>query len=115
MSKYKLRKDAPDEVKTLARVTDLVIVTYLGYEITFGSKTASTIDTKMKETTSAGGGIRILGIPIGLSANGGSTKEHNTHTATWDNASKTMKILPSSDTGFATVIGVVGEKFKLAT
>jgi len=90
-------------------------VTYLGYEITVGSKTASTIDTKMKETTSASGGIKVLGIPIGLGASGSSSQEHNTHTATWDNASKTLKVLPSSDTGFATVIGLFGEKFALAT
>ncbi|KAL9093884.1 MAG: hypothetical protein Q9165_003807 [Trypethelium subeluteriae] len=115
VSKYKLRDDAPKNCKTLARVTDLVIATYLGYEITVGDKTASTIDTKMKETTSANGGIKVLGIPIGLSAAGSHSEEENTHTATWDNANKTLKILPTSDIGYATIVGVVGEKFKLAS
>src|ERR1700742_3009635 len=108
VTKYKLRKDAPNEVKTLARVTQLVVVTYLGYEITVGSKVASTIDTKMKETTAAKGSLSVFGLPISLSASGSKTTENNTHTATWDNASKTFSVKPNSDTGVATVIGVVG-------
>lgn len=113
ISKYKLRKDAPQSTKTLARVTQLIVVTYLGYEISVGTKTASTINKKMKETTAAGGGVKIFGIPIGLSAGGSSTNEHNSHSAEWDNATMTMKVLPRTDTGIATVIGVVGEKFSI--
>ena len=113
VTKYRLKPDAPKEVKTLARVSQLVVVTYLGYEITVGSKTASTIDAKMKETSAANGSLSVFGIPISLSGNGSNTTEHNTHTATWVNESKTLTVMPNSDTGFATVIGVVGEKFEL--
>ncbi|KAF2761537.1 hypothetical protein EJ05DRAFT_482408 [Pseudovirgaria hyperparasitica] len=115
VSKYKLRDDAPKDTRTLAKVNEMVIVTYLGYEITVGTKTASSLDTKFKQTTSAGGSVRVFGIPIGLGGSGSSTEEHNTHVASWDNAKKTFRVLPAPDNGFATIIGVIGEKFTLAT
>ena len=67
----------------------------------------------MKETTSAGGSVSVFGIPISLGGSGSHTSEQDSHTATWDNASKTFKVIPAVDVGFATVIGVVGEKFNI--
>ncbi|TPX18943.1 uncharacterized protein E0L32_011336 [Thyridium curvatum] len=112
-SKYKLRSDAPKDVKALARVSQLVIATGLGYEITVGASTASTIDTKYKETSSAGGSISIFGIPIGIGGGGSHSEEHDSHKATWDSASKTFKVTPAADVGFATVVGLVGEKLNI--
>ncbi|RSL44901.1 hypothetical protein CEP53_011018 [Fusarium sp. AF-6] len=111
VTKYKLRSDAPQNVKTLARVSQIVVISGLGYEITVGSSTASTLDTKLKETTAAGGSISIFGIPIGLGGSGSSSKEKETHRTTWDKASRTFKVLPNYDSNCATVVGVVGEPF----
>ncbi|KAG8408986.1 hypothetical protein J3459_010776 [Metarhizium acridum] len=64
----------------------------------------------MKEITSAGGNISVFGIPMSVGGGGSRTDERNSHTATWDNASKTLKVVPGPDVGFATVGGVVGDK-----
>ncbi|KAK4163792.1 hypothetical protein QBC43DRAFT_354274 [Cladorrhinum sp. PSN259] len=113
ISKYKLRSDAPKAMKTLARVHALIVVSGLGYEITVGAQTASQIDTNYKKTTKAGGRITIFGIPIHVGGSGTSTKEVNSHKATWDKASATFKVVPAQDAGYATVVGVVGEKFSI--
>ena len=113
ISAYKLRSDAPKEIQTLARISSLVIATGLGYEITVGANTASDIDSRFRQTTSASGSLSIFGIPINLSGDGSTTDERNSHTATWDNASKTFKVIPAPETGFATVVGVIGEKFDI--
>lgn len=113
VSKYKLRSDAPKDVKTLARVSQIVVISGLGYEISVGASTAETLDTKLKETTSAGGSISVFGIPIGLGGSGSSTKEKETHRTSWDKASRTFKVIPNFDNNCATVVGVVGERFAM--
>jgi hypothetical protein len=113
VSKYKLRSDAPKDVKTLARVSQVIVIAGLGYEITVGDSTASSLDTKLKETTSAGGSISIFGIPIGLGGSGSSTTEHNTHSTSWDKATKTFKVVPNFDNNTATVVAVVAEPFNI--
>ncbi|KAK1672725.1 hypothetical protein BDP55DRAFT_731225 [Colletotrichum godetiae] len=66
VSKDKFRSDSPKEVKSLARVSQIIVIAGLGYEIKVGALTAETLDTKLKQTTSAGGSISVSGIPIGL-------------------------------------------------
>lgn len=113
ISKYKLKASAPDRVKTLVRPSGMIVASRIGYQITVGAKTASTLDSKLKSTTSAGGGISIFGIPISLGGSGSRSTEENSHVGTWDNASKTLTVEPTSDTGFATIVGVIGEKFNI--
>ncbi|KAK7697310.1 hypothetical protein SLS64_013658 [Diaporthe eres] len=113
VSKYKLRSDAPKDVKTLARVSQIVVISGLGYEISVGASTAETLDTKLKETTSAGGSISVFGIPIGLGGSGSSSKEKQTHSTSWDKASRTFKVIPKYDNNCATVVGLVGERFAM--
>lgn len=113
VSKYKLRSDAPKDVKTLARVSQIIVISGLGYEIKVGASTASTLDTKLKETTSAGGSVSVFGIPIGLGGSGSSSKENETHMAKWDKANRTFKVVPNFDNNCATVVGVVAEAFQI--
>ncbi|KAM7210391.1 hypothetical protein V8F06_014222 [Rhypophila decipiens] len=113
VSKYKLRSDAPKELKNLARVTSLVLASGLGYEITVGATAAGQIDTHYQKTVSAGGSVSIFGIPIGLGGSGSSTEESASHSATWDSASKTFKVVPSDQAGYASVVGLMGEKFNI--
>lgn len=113
LSNYKLRADAPDQLKSLVKITALVVASALGYEITVSASAARTVDTKFKEVTQAGGYVYIFGIPIRLGAGGSSTKESNSHTATFDSATNTIKVVPRFETGYATVIGIIGEKFNV--
>ncbi|KAM7194155.1 hypothetical protein V8F20_008075 [Naviculisporaceae sp. PSN 640] len=112
LSNYKLRGDAPKQLKSMAKITALVVASALGYEITVSDTIAQTIDTKLKETTQASGFVSIFGIPIHLGPSGSSTKESNSHTATFDSATNTFSVVPRFETGYATVIGIIGEKFK---
>ena len=111
VSKYKLRLDAPKEVKTLARVSQVIVIAGLGYETTVGDSTASTLDTKLNETTSAGGSISGFGIPINLGGSGSPTSEQNTHKTSWDKASMTFKVVPDFANNSATVVGIAAEPF----
>lgn len=81
----------------------------MGYKITIGSKTASTLDAKLKSIVSTGGNIRIFGVPISVGGDGSSSSGRNTPVGTWDNESKTFTVEPSSDTGFATIIALIGD------
>jgi hypothetical protein len=111
---YGLRRDAPKEVKTLARVSQLIVVTSLGYEITLGAAAAAKVDSLYKQTTQAGGGLRVFGIPISLGGSGGKTTETSSHLSTWDSATKKLTVKPALEVGYATVVGVVGEKIQTA-
>ncbi|KAM7183141.1 hypothetical protein V8F33_013771 [Rhypophila sp. PSN 637] len=111
--KYTLRSDAPKEAKALARVTSLVMATGLGYEITVGSGVAETVDNYCDKTVQAGGSISIFGIPIGVGGSGSSTDEKTSHMASWDSESKTFKVFPAEEAGYATVVGLMGEKFNI--
>lgn len=113
VSKYKLRADAPPQTKALAQVSSIVVASALGYEITVGANTAREIDNKLKETTQGGGSLNIFGIPIRLGGNGSTEKISNSHTATFDEATNTLKLTPRFETGYATVIGIVGEKLNM--
>lgn len=81
VSKYKLRSDASKDLKVLARPTQFMVATRMGYEITIGSKTASTLDSKLKSTTSAGGNVSISGIPVSVGGSGSSSSRshHRIH------------------------------------
>lgn len=83
----------------------------LGYEIKVNNALGKSIDTQFKQTTSGGGGFRIFGIRIGASYS--KTDGRNTHEASFDAATNTVKVVPKDDTGVATLIGVIGEKFEV--
>ncbi|RBR23745.1 uncharacterized protein FIESC28_03450 [Fusarium coffeatum] len=102
LSKYKLRSEAPNEVKTLSRASQVVVVAGLGFEITVGESTAETLDSELEETTNAGGSISVFGITINLGDAG-----KNTHTTSWDKDFRTFKVVPDFDNNITTVVGVV--------
>ncbi|POS78922.1 hypothetical protein DHEL01_v202692 [Diaporthe helianthi] len=114
-SKYTLLPDAPSNLMTLARVTQLVVMSGLGYEITVGTETGETLNKKMKETTSAGGSIIVFGIPISLGGGASRKKDQESHLVKWDKESSTLRVTPKMDNYCATVVGVVGEKVSIRT
>ncbi|KAL2673947.1 hypothetical protein Neosp_012393 [[Neocosmospora] mangrovei] len=112
VSKYSLRPDSPEKVRTLAKVSQLVVVSGLGYEITVGPETGSLLDSKLREASSAGGSISVFGLLIELGGSGGSTtRKGQTHRFTWDRASRTFKVIPNYDNNYATVVGAVGHPY----
>ncbi|KAL2880410.1 hypothetical protein SGCOL_004127 [Colletotrichum sp. CLE4] len=111
--KDKFRSDSPQEVKSLARVSQIIVIAGLGYEIKVGALTAETLETKLKQTTSAGGSISVSGIPIGLGGSGSSTTENQSHKTSWDMASRIFKVVPNLNNNDATVVGVVAEPFDI--
>jgi hypothetical protein len=109
---YKLSKAAPANLRQLVRPTELVLASRLGYEITVGTAFAAQLDTHFKQTTKASGGFRIFGITIwGGSAS--KTDERNTHSATYNADTRTLKIIPDNDVGTATLVGVIGERINV--
>lgn len=110
-NEFKLRADAPKNLKQLVRPTQLIVATRVGYEITVSDSLATAITKHIKETTSAGGGFRIFGITIGASAS--HTTESETHEATFDEAAKTLRVVPRDVYGAATLLGIVGTKIEI--
>ncbi|RSL70395.1 hypothetical protein CEP51_012201 [Fusarium floridanum] len=111
VSKYRLRRDAPKNLQTLARVRQLVVISGLGYEITVGRSTARTLDANLRETASAGGSISVFGIRILLGRSGSSSREEQTHTISRDKNGRTFKIIPNYGSNCGTVVGAIGEPF----
>ncbi|KAF4974303.1 hypothetical protein FZEAL_8777 [Fusarium zealandicum] len=110
VTKYNLRSDAPEEVKTLAKVTQMIVVSGLGYEITVGDSTASTLDSKLQEAMNDGGVVSVFGIPVSLDGSDSTDEEDKTHKASWDEDSRTFTVTPNLDNNCVTVVGVVGER-----
>lgn len=110
-SQFKLRSDAPKNLKQLVKPTQLIVATRVGYEITVSDSLATAITKHFKETTAAGGGFRIFGITVGASAS--HTTESETHEATFVAASKTLKVVPRDVYGAATLLGIVGSKITI--
>jgi len=101
---YKLSKDAPANLRQLVRPTQLVVASRLGYEITVGTTFAAQLDTHFKQTTKASGGFRIFGLTI-WGGSSSRTDERNTHSASYNAETRTLKILPDNDVGTATLVG----------
>lgn len=107
---YKLKADAPPQVKGLARVVQFVIVSKLGFEVEFDGEAKDEFDRKINDTNSGGGSFRLFGIPIGVNASGSTETGSTTHKASWDKQSGKLSITATEDAGFATIIAVIGEK-----
>lgn len=110
-SQFKLRSDAPKNLKALVKPKQLIVATRVGYEISVGDSLATAITKHFKETTAAGGGFRIFGITIGASAS--HTTESETHEATFDSAAKVLRVVPRDVYGAATLLGIVGTKITI--
>ncbi|KAI4956065.1 hypothetical protein J4E91_000275 [Alternaria rosae] len=109
-SAYKLKSDAPDGVKGLARVVQFVIVSNLAFEVQFSGNTIDEFDKQVSSSVSGGGSIRLFGIPIGINAHASEEKNDTTHKADWDSATGKLSVKPTPDGGFASIIAVIGEK-----
>lgn len=91
-----------------------MVANRLGYEITIGDANADAFDTYYKQVVAASGGFRVFGISI-WGGSAGHTDERNTHEASFDRATSKFTVVPSDDTGVATLVGVVGQKFDILT
>lgn len=112
-AKYKnLLPGAPKSVQTLVKPTQLLLATRLGYTIKLAANSSKQFDTAYKKTISGGGSFRIFGIPCGIGASGSTTKETNTHNLKWDATKQEITIKPTDNAGFATIVGLIGEKVK---
>ncbi|EME46423.1 hypothetical protein DOTSEDRAFT_70430 [Dothistroma septosporum NZE10] len=114
VSQYKLKKGAPAKLQQLVKPTQLVVASRLGYEITIADDQAESFDTYYKTVVEASGGFRIFGMSI-WGGSAGHTEEETTHTASFDRATNTFKVVPRDDTGVANLVGVVGSKFTILT
>lgn len=112
-SKYpNLLPGAPANVKPLVKPTMMVLATRLGYTVQVGAAGSQTFDSMSKSVTSGGGSVRIFGIPCDFGASASTTSETTTHRASWDSTSNTFTVKPTDNCGFATIVGMVGEKIQ---
>ena len=114
VSQYKLKKGAPAKLQQLVKPTQLVIASRLGYEITIAEDQAEAFDTYYKTVVAASGGFRVFGMTL-WGGSAGHTEEQTTHSASFDRATNTFKVVPRDDTGVANLVGVVGSKFNILT
>ncbi|KAI4617463.1 hypothetical protein J4E80_005666 [Alternaria sp. BMP 0032] len=104
-STYKLKSDAPDEVKGLARVVKFVVVSNLAFEVEFSGDAI----TEFSSHVGSGGSIRLFGIPVAVNRNADEESDI-THTATWYADEGKLSVKPKPEAGFASVVALVGEK-----
>jgi hypothetical protein len=111
VSQYTLKKTTPANLQQLFKPTQIVVASRLGYNITVSDALASSLDTQFKQTIAASGGFTIFGIRIGAKAS--KTDITETHYASFDRSTNTVSVTPKSDTGVATLVGVIGEKVSI--
>ena len=104
-STYKLKSDAPDEVKGLARVVKFVVVSNLAFEVEFSGDAI----TEFSSHFGSGGSIRLFGIPVAVNRDAGEESDI-THTATWYADEGKLTVTPKPEASFASVVALVGEK-----
>jgi len=104
-STYKLKSDAPDEVKGLARVVQFVVVSNLAFEVEFSGDAINEFDSQV----SSGAIIRLFGIPIAVNRDADEESDI-THSATWNADEGKLSVKPKPEAGFASVVALVGEK-----
>ncbi|KAK3315987.1 hypothetical protein B0H66DRAFT_624802 [Apodospora peruviana] len=117
VTQYKLKSDAPKELKTLARVSSLIVATGLGYEITVGPETAKALQKYLDENKHGEGSvITVFGNPVEITPGiYGARDGECLFRGEWDSDSSTLKVRPKLEAGCATVLGVVGEKLDIPT
>jgi hypothetical protein len=108
---------APQEVQTLIKLTQLLLATRLGYKVKLGSSSSKQFDSYYKDTVRGGGSVSIFGIPCSI---GGSTShstentthstENTTHNLNWNSTNQEFTVDPTDNAGFATIVGLIGEK-----
>lgn len=114
-TKYpKLLPGAPSSVKTLVKPSMLVLATRLGYTVDVGAGGAKAFDSMYKKVQSGGGSVSILGIPCSFGVGASSSSETVTHQASWDSTNNKFEVKPTDNCGFATIVGLVGEKIVTA-
>ena len=88
----------------------MVLATRLGYIVDVGAAGKDAFDSMAKSVTSGGGSVSIFGIPCSFSAQASTEDEKITHRANWNSANNTFTVAPTDNCGFATIVGLVGEK-----
>ncbi|KAF5673430.1 hypothetical protein FHETE_3344 [Fusarium heterosporum] len=108
--RYQLSSTASDESRKLAFPDYLVVVRNLGFKVSIrDDKLAGQVDDMFEQTKSAGGSVRVFGIPATPDGDPDKATEENAHVAEWDRGSGSLSIRPTSDAGFASVVALVGE------
>ncbi|KAF4991730.1 hypothetical protein FGRMN_7641 [Fusarium graminum] len=108
--RYQLSSTASDESRKLAFPDYLIVVRNLGFKVSIrDNKLAGQVDDMFEQTKSAGGSVKVFGIPATPDGDHGKATEENAHVAEWDRGSGSLSIRPTSDAGFASVVALVGE------
>ncbi|KAI6776238.1 hypothetical protein HG530_000183 [Fusarium avenaceum] len=108
--RYQLSSSASEESRKLAFPDYLVVVRNLGFKISIrDGKLANQVDDMFDEAKSAGGSVRVFGIPATPDGDADKATEENAHIAEWDRGSGLLSIRPTLDAGFASVVALVGE------
>jgi hypothetical protein len=108
--RYQLSSTASEESRKLAFPDYLIVVRNLGFKISIrDGKLASQVDDMFDQAKSAGGSVRVFGIPATPDGDAEKATEENAHIAEWDLSSGLLSIRPTLDAGFASVVALVGE------
>jgi hypothetical protein len=112
-TKYQgLLPGAPQEVQTLVKPTQLLLATRLGYKVKLGSSSSEQFDSYYKDTIRGGGSVSIFGIPCSIGGGTSHSTENTTHNLNWNSTNQEFTVDPTDNAGFATIVGLIGEKVK---
>ena len=103
---------APQEVQTLVKPTQLLLATRLGYKVKLGSSSSKQFDSYYKDTVRGGGSVSIFGIPCSIGGSTSHSTENTTHNLNWNSTNQEFTVDPTDNAGFATIVGLIGEKVK---
>ncbi|CZT00242.1 uncharacterized protein RAG0_08343 [Rhynchosporium agropyri] len=110
-TKYKgLLPGAPKEVQTLVKPTQLLLATRLGYKVKLGASSSKQFDSYYRDTVSGGGSVSIFGIPCSIGGDASRSTENTTHNLAWNSTTQEFTVDPTDNAGFATIVGLIGEK-----
>lgn len=90
----------------------MVLATRLGYIIQVSNSARAAFDSMSKQATSGGGSVNIFGIPCSFGGGHSSTSEQTTHNASWNSNTGVFTVSPTDNCGFASIVGMIGEKMK---
>ncbi|KAF5017068.1 hypothetical protein F66182_11058 [Fusarium sp. NRRL 66182] len=108
--RYQLASSASEESRKLAFPDYMIVVRNLGFKVSIrDDKLAGQLDDMFEQAKSAGGAVRVFGIPATPDGNAEQATEENAHVAEWDRVTGLLSVRPTADAGFASVVALVGE------
>jgi len=97
-------------LQTLVKPTQLLLATRLGYKVKLGSSSSKQFDSYYKDTVRGGGSVSIFGIPCSIGGSASHSTENTTHNLNWNSTNQEFTVDPTDNAGFATIVGLIGEK-----